>query len=113
MMPVCCTYIADGKHLNTQCGNQAVYRSAEHARCIEHGGHLDYTERREGEVWVPWEPVYSGDPTFRLAAGDSGGPTCMMCRVDLTIEEIWGFELPRVCDVCLRRASPEIRGMLV
>lgn len=52
-----CGFRADGKTEKTRCQNPAVYRSPIVARCREHGGHHDYTERWIGTEWVPHSSI--------------------------------------------------------
>ena len=89
MTPPRCTYLGDGKTKRTQCPGEAVYRYP--PRCVEHGGHLDFTERLEAGVWVPWRPVHTTDPRFPLDARYCGD-----CGTLLLEHELFG-----PCDNCL------------
>jgi hypothetical protein len=110
-----CWYVFGERKPFKACTNPALYRGPTAIRCSEHGGHLDYTDRWNGDQWEPWSPVHSLDPVFPLpgistceeAESDEGHAHCIACGADLTIDEIWGFELPRACDACVKAAYPD------
>jgi hypothetical protein len=50
--PMRCGYFLSCSPPKKRCESQAVNRNATEARCSEHGGHHDYTERWNGVRWV-------------------------------------------------------------
>lgn len=56
-----CAYLAGagGQGAKTRCTTPATYRFP--LRCVDHGGHLDFTERWIEGRWEPWRPVHALD----------------------------------------------------
>ena len=53
-----CAYLADGQSKGSRCVTPATYRFP--LRCVDHGGHFDFTERWVEGRWCRW-PAHALD----------------------------------------------------